>query len=396
MRLPMRRARMEDMPREQIAPPRWPLRLGLVAAVCWPLALLAATAVALDQTRWPWLVGLGLVLIGGTFVATIGLVLRHPGEALRPPWALIALQAVLTAAVLLVPGVVVGTLPFLLAISIGAVLERRWAIWLVVAVAVASGVAVHAHGDDWSTALLGTCLNTLLAGWLTMAFTWLGRVIQELQCTREELAELAVRAERNRFARDLHDLLGHSLSVIVVKAQAVRRTVTDQPDLAVRHAEDIERVGRRALDDVRAAVHGYRNPTFDEALDGACETLRAAGIETRVVQGSDSPDARQGELLGWVLREGATNVLRHGHAQHVEIRTRPSSTPGTIELSIENDVDSASDTADDGHDGVGLQGLRDRLTAAGGDLSVHHDTSAFRLTALLPASPGGDPCRPAL
>ena len=124
--------------------------------------------------------------------------------------------------------------------------------------------------------------------------------------------------ERERFSRDLHDLLGHTLSVMVVKAQAVRRLVAQDPDAAAEHAADIEQIGRQALVDVRQAVDAMRAPTLAEELDGARRALDAAGIATTVVESvTPSPDADA--VLAWVVREGATNVLRHSGASACRI-----------------------------------------------------------------------------
>ena len=110
------------------------------------------------------------------------------------------------------------------------------------------------------------------------AFTRLLETVSELRRTRAELARVAVTEERERFSRDLHDLLGHTLSVMVVKAQAVRRLAPIDPEAAAQHAADIERVGRTALLDVRQAVDAMRAPSLPEELVGARDALESAGI----------------------------------------------------------------------------------------------------------------------
>ena len=122
----------------------------------------------------------------------------------------------------------------------------------------------------------------LLAGLASAAFAALLDTVAELRRTRAELARVAVAEERERFSRDLHDLLGHTLSVMVVKAQAVRRLAAQDPDAAAAHAADIEQIGRQALVDVRQAVDAMRAPTLAEELDGARRALDAAGIATTV------------------------------------------------------------------------------------------------------------------
>ena len=125
---------------------------------------------------------------------------------------------------------------------------------------------------------MGGAFTVLASGFGTYAFYRLTEVVAELHRTRAQLAAVAVREERQRMSRDLHDLLGHSLSLIVVKAEAVRRIGTDDPDAVVAHASDIEAIGRRALNQVRQAVAGYRGNGLADELANAEEALRAAGV----------------------------------------------------------------------------------------------------------------------
>jgi two-component system sensor histidine kinase DesK len=223
----------------------------------------------------------------------------------------------------------------------------------------------------------------LLAGSANAAFTALLDTVAELRRTRAELARVAVAEERERFSRDLHDLLGHTLSVMVVKAQAVRRLAAQDPDAAAEHAADIERIGRQALVDVRQAVDAMRAPTLAEELDGARRALDAAGIVTTVEE-SVAPPSDADEVLAWVVREGATNVLRHSGASACRIAL--TDVDGRIALTI----------ADDGVGGPsapayrtgGLEGLRDRVVSAGGALDVGPSDDGFRLVATLPGGGG--------
>ena len=124
--------------------------------------------------------------------------------------------------------------------------------------------------------------------------------------------------ERERFSRDLHDLLGHTLSVMVVKAQAVRRLVPHDPDAAAEHAADIEQIGRQALVDVRETVDAMRAPTLAEELDGRA-TRPGRGRDRDRRSATAGPPTRRSEVLAWVVREGATNVLRHSGASACRI-----------------------------------------------------------------------------
>ena len=157
------------------------------------------------------------------------------------------------------------------------------------------------------------------------AFTRLLETVAELRRTRAELARVAVAEERERFSRDLHDLLGHTLSVMVVKAQAVRRLAATDPDAAAEHAADIERVGRTALLDVRQAVDAMRAPSLSEELVGARDALEAAGIRATIEAGATdvARGRRRRAGLGAARRESPTCFVTPGRA------AAPSRSPGT-------------------------------------------------------------------
>ena len=152
------------------------------------------------------------------------------------------------------------------------------------------------------------------------ALARLGRANQELQAARRELARLAVAEERARIARDLHDTLGHSLSVIALKSELARRVLPDDPERAAAEIGDVERVAREALASVRDTVSGYRQPTLAMELAGAREALTAAGIDGDVEPAPDGLPREVDAVLGWAVREGVTNVLRHSDAARAHIR----------------------------------------------------------------------------
>src|SRR5512146_31116 len=142
------------------------------------------------------------------------------------------------------------------------------------------------------------------------------RTNQELRRARLEIARLAVSEERLRFARDLHDLLGHTLSLITLKSELARRLISDAPEQAASEIGDIESAARQALVEVREAVSGYRQPTLKSELSGARELLAAAGIVCR--EQGDPPSALPSGVeaaLSWALRDGVTNVIRHSRAR---------------------------------------------------------------------------------
>ena len=272
----------------------------------------------------------------------------------------------------------------LLANALPSVLRSRWLLAALPATAAGSMWAAWAVAPHQGSRVLTEGFVVLLAGLASSAFTALIDTVSELRRTRQELARVAVAEERDRFSRDLHDLLGHTLSVMVVKAQAVRRLVEVDPAAAITHAVDIEQIGRRALVDVRQAVDAMRAPGLAEELDGAQRAFEAAGIATRV----DRPDVELSEtaeeLLAWVVREGATNVLRHSGASSCRIAL--SDAEGRVALTIVDDGvgTPASPTLRRG----GLEGLRDRLVAGGGDLAVEPQDAGFRLVATVPGGRG--------
>ena len=165
----------------------------------------------------------------------------------------------------------------------------------------------------------------------------------ELNEARAELADMAVAEERERFARDLHDLLGHSLSVIALKAELAGRLLADGPPAAAKEVGELEQVARTALGEVRDAVSGYHQPTLDGELAGARMALSAAGIQADVQESRVSLDPAVEAVLAWTVREGATNVIRHSGARHCTFRVSASLTDAGVEV------------IDDGH-GVGGDG----------------------------------------
>jgi len=176
----------------------------------------------------------------------------------------------------------------------------------------------------------------------------------ELRHARAELARMAVTEERERFARDLHDLLGHSLSVITLKAELAGRMLADRPTEAAREVAELEQVARTALGEVREAVSGYRRPTLEGELAGARMALSAAGIEADVQEARVPLDPDVEAVLAWTVREGATNVIRHSGATHCTVRVTASLTDAAVE--VIDDGLGAGVPVDHGGRGVGVNG----------------------------------------
>ncbi len=244
--------------------------------------------------------------------------------------------------------------------------------------------AISAGEEGWVT--LGIVYGTLLSGMVTASILALSETVKELRDTRQELARAAVDQERLRFSRDLHDLLGHTLSVIVVKSEAARRIAPRDMDAALAQVADIESVGRQALTEIREAVTGYREASLAAELDRARGALTAAGIEPVVRQSGPPLPPQAAALLGWVVREAATNAIRHSGATSCEIEVR--SFAERVSLVITDDGNGVGSTPP----GSGLTGLTERLAAAGGTLvggPVAGPGRGFRVTAELPVEPAG-------
>jgi two-component system sensor histidine kinase DesK len=198
------------------------------------------------------------------------------------------------------------------------------------------------------------------------------------------MARLAVAEERLRFARDLHDLVGHSLSVIALKAELAERLLQRDPARAAEHVTDVKDVARTALGEVREAVSGYRQPTLVDELAGARMALRAAGIDAEL-QGSEvelPPDVEA--LLAWTVREGTTNIIRHSGARSCRIAVRPGLAMASAEV-----VDDGAGAVfgDDGEkpSGNGLAGLRERAAQLAGRVEAGAaPEGGFRLRVTVP------------
>lgn len=191
------------------------------------------------------------------------------------------------------------------------------------------------------------------------------RASRRLRRADEEIERLATVAERQRIARDLHDLLGHTLSVIVLKSELASRLVHVDPDRATAEVEEIEQIGRQALGEVRAAVTGYRSRGLRAELDGARVALAAADIDIDIDVPPHPTDLRpdQETALAMALREAVTNVVRHAEARHATISI--TTLDGHVRLRVTDDGRGSAGLA-----GSGITGMRERIAALGGHLEV--------------------------
>jgi two-component system, NarL family, sensor histidine kinase DesK len=218
-----------------------------------------------------------------------------------------------------------------------------------------------------------------------IGFVRLSDALRELQRAREELAHQAVTEERLRMARDLHDLLGHTLSLITMKSELAWRLLKKDPLTATEQVHDVERVARQALRDVREAVAGYRQRTLRGELDGARQILEAAGVECTIEYESQSLPSGIDMVLAWVVREGVTNVIRHTRAQRCLIRITSSYMYVRAEISNDGYPRKEGSTIEWGS---GLSGLSERVSNAGGKLEVRRQPTSnspgFQLSVEIP------------
>ncbi|MBC7896475.1 MAG: sensor histidine kinase [Cytophagaceae bacterium] len=183
-----------------------------------------------------------------------------------------------------------------------------------------------------------------------------------LRLARSEVERLAQLAERERIARDLHDLLGHTLSVITLKSELAGKLMTANPEQAAREVADVEQIAREGLAQVRAAITGYRSSGLNAEIEATRETLRTADIATEVDIQLVPLGPAEETAIALALREATTNVIRHADAKSCRIRLYARE--GTALLEIEDDGRGT-----DRPFGNGLTGMRERLTALGGALS---------------------------
>ncbi len=275
----------------------------------------------------------------------------------------------------------------------GVMLPARRAFWVVSGLTLLTlGVCVIVSGGILATDWLQVIPLVLLVRGLGLDMTGLIRLsdaLQELNQARQALAHQAVTRERLRMARDLHDLLGHSLSLITLKSELAGRLVEKEPAQAKQEIEEVERVARQALREVRQAVSGYRQQTLSVELESARQILEAAGINCRIEATGDALPTGLDSVLAWTVREGVTNVIRHSHARHCNIRI--SKQGGSVSAEVLNDGYAEADIATPGS-GSGLSGLAERLALQGGRIeagpSAFKNSPGFRLRVQIPYQGG--------
>jgi two-component system, NarL family, sensor histidine kinase DesK len=364
----------------------------------------------------PTVVGVGLLIF---FVGPLAEMIRVPISSA----ARVATYAGLVVFVGIYLGAVVGDLvgrrPRHLAVAVfglGALavvitLFDGRAIWTVLFVATAAGAgrlarstsaiaaivlaaAIAAAADLWlgmePFRALESSIEVLLVGLVVLGFSQTQRAAGKLTAAQAEIARAATDRERARIARDLHDLLGHSLSMVALKTELARKLLDRDPVQASAELAEIEDVVRTSLRDVRQAVAGYRQVDLDSELQGARVALVAAGFDVLIERPEHPLEPSVDALLGWVVREGATNIVRHSRGGQCSIEI--AVTGDMTRLEILDDGPAPTDglgSRPSVGTGRGLRGIRERVEQSGGTLEAGwRSAGGYALTVTVPRSEG--------
>jgi two-component system sensor histidine kinase DesK len=217
---------------------------------------------------------------------------------------------------------------------------------------------------------------SLVVGGSNIYFAQRNRALAKLRMANDEIEHLAKLAERERIARDLHDVLGHTLSVIILKSELAGKLMDRDPQRAGNEIREVEQISRQALSEVRDAIRGYRSQGLAAELAQAKSTLETAGVAVRYQSVKVALPALHEGVLSMAVREAVTNVVRHAQARTCTLRMEQQN--GSCRLEIEDDGRGGST-----NEGNGLRGMRERVEMLGGTL--HRDSqSGTRLTISLP------------
>lgn len=256
-----------------------------------------------------------------------------------------------------------------------------WAAFGLVAGAMGGLQAIYTNNDP---VLIQYGLAAVINhGLVVFALSQLQSTVVRLHRARTGLADLAVTRERLRLARDLHDLVGYSLSTMTLKSELAHRLITTRPERARHQIAEVLAISRLALADVRSVSTGYRDMSLDDECASARSVLDAAGIEANIRTGHGELPEHVGTVLATVLREGLTNMLRHSKAEHCAIITTHGGGRATITITNDGVAESPADTPAVG--GTGLRNLAERVADLSGELTATREVDdTFRLHTWVP------------
>lgn len=380
-RLPERPADSAGEPAESVPYVATKIANGLVVAVFCGFFVQAVIRLLWVTDEFPS-IALGTGYLLAALVLQLGYFSR-PGTRLNSTvsYLLLVVLALLVFLPLLhLPNTWNG-LPGFLAASALLVMRPRlgWA----VAAAVVAAVAWSQASLTVSPRTLGQVTITINLALIVYGLTWMARTVRQLRATRQELAEVALAETRLRFARDLHDLLGLSLSAITLKSELAYRLILLDPDRSRTELTEVLEISRHALADVRSVASGYHEMSLEEEYRTAESLLTTAGLEVRMgIDYGDLPP-EVSTVLATVLREGVTNVLRHSKGECCEITI--STHEDGVSLHVINDgVTKPTDRNKDGW-GSGIRNMSDRVAALGGLLTAKYEGDGrFGLCARIP------------
>jgi two-component system, NarL family, sensor histidine kinase DesK len=337
---------------------------------------------------------------------------RPQPSYLRPGDMVILVTIVVLGAALFA----VGQMNWLTALAVAAAGAGRFAATrpraaIGVGACAAVGLAVSVWHNLGYGAMLAAIGVPLLGGLFAYSAERRNVLMFKLNEARAELARTAVAEERLRISRDLHDLLGHSLSLIALKSELAGRMIESDPPRAAKEIAELEAVARRSLAEVRQAVTGYRQPSLASELAAARRMLASAGIDCRV----DAPTSYDlppevDALLAWTVREASTNIVRHSGARHCAITVTVTGATASAELTDDGAGPAparGTRTADGGRGatqapgtagdrgslstpGSGLAGLAERAGRRGGTLLAGAgEHGGFRVRVTVPIAAAG-------
>jgi two-component system sensor histidine kinase DesK len=363
----------------------------------WLICLIFPLVSLVSESLSPWRLMLGLVALVGFAVCYSWLMWPHPAS----PGARKRAQSRIS----LVVFVAMSMLVFVFSLSYGL-----FFLWLFIGTSAIAGLLLPMR-SAFAAVVLFTLIPLLLTvdtyGGITGVDWWwlialmllvrglgldmigvarMGSAIRELHSARRELARLAVIEERERLSRDLHDVLGQTLSMITLKSELVGHLIKEDPDRCAQELSEIERVARKSLREVREAVAGYREPRLESELEGARQLLEAAGIDYQIdllkVPLPPACDA----VFAWTVREGVTNVIRHSSGRRCCISLAGKN--GRVYVKVLSEGGRREQVVSKGRPGLGLVGLRERVSAVGGKIEAGPVTlegkECFRVCVELP------------
>lgn len=337
----------------------WWERFGWLIGAVWVVFLIlpAIDVIASDRETWVRALALAaLIAHGGVYVAALLFTeyweeWSDTVERRVLPFLATMIGLVVVVFALIGP-VALGMLPYVVGLSAFTV-RIRWALCILLA----SFAAVVVSALVYDLVLLAMLLLILAIG----TFAILLRLFEEKAEEQRALErELDVVGERDRVARDVHDVVGHSLTAVTTKAELAERLIDADPEAARRELQQIQSLTRESLAEIRATIAGLRVARLADELERARSALTDGGIEANLPEGVDVVDPRRRIVCAWVLRESITNVVRHSAATRCDVELYPDG------ITVADDGRGTTGSAD----GNGIRGMRERVAGAGGSIEI--------------------------